>query len=92
MIVLYYVLQFFWLLLMARIIIELVTSFARQWRPQGVLVVIFEFVFTVTDPPVKLIRRLVPPISLGQVRLDISIMILMLLVFVGLSVTGSFAN
>ncbi len=54
--VVYYVLFFFWLLLIGRIVAELVRSFARQWVPVGPSAVALELIFTATDPPVKLLR------------------------------------
>ena len=73
----------FWLLLIARIVIEFIRSFSRDWHPRGVTVVILETVMTLTDPPVKLLRRVIPQLTIGAVRLDFSIMILLLLVYVG---------
>lgn len=84
-------LYLFWICLIGRVIIEFIRSFARDWEPKGVLVVILEALFTITDPPVKLLRRLIPPIRLGQVRLDLSIMLLMLIVFVLIEVVTRFA-
>jgi len=83
---LYYVLFFFWLLLLARIVAEMVRSFARQWKPAGPSVVALEVIFTVTDPPVKLLRRVIPEVRIGGVRLDLSIMVLLLVVFILMSV------
>ncbi|MBM7415119.1 MULTISPECIES: YggT family protein [Nocardiaceae] len=80
--VLYFILFVFWLLLIGRIIVEFIRSFARDWRPTGVVVVILEAIFTVTDPPVKLLRRIIPPLNLGGVRLDLSIMVLLFIVFI----------
>ncbi len=85
-VVLYYALLLFWLFLIGRIIIEFVRSFARDWHPSGVVVVVLEAIFTVTDPPVKLLRRLIPPISLGGFRFDLSIMVLVFVVFVLMSI------
>lgn len=68
----------FILLLIARIVIEFIRSFARDWHPTGAVVVILEVVFSITDPPVKFVRKIVPPISLGSVRLDLSILILLI--------------
>ena len=90
--VLYYILFFFWLLLIGRIIVEFIRSFARDWRPTGVLVVLLEFLFTVTDPPVKLLRRIIPPISLGGLRLDLSIMVLLFVVFILMSIVQRLAQ
>ncbi|MFF0542326.1 YggT family protein [Nocardia thailandica] len=87
--VLYLVLFIFWLLLISRVIIEFIRSFARDWRPSGFLVVVFEVIFTITDPPVKLLRRLIPPINLGGIRLDLSIMILLFGVFILMQIVGS---
>lgn len=80
--VLYYALFFFWLLLTARIVVELVRAFARDWRPVGGVAVSLETVYTVTDPPVKALRRVIPIVRVGRVGLDLSIMVLLLVVFI----------
>lgn len=82
LIILYWALQVFWFLLLARIIIEMIQSFARDWRPSGALVVIFEVLFTVTDPPVKALRRLIPPVRLGAVALDVSVLVLFFIIII----------
>lgn len=74
----------FWLLLIARIIVEFIRSFSRDWHPRGVTVVALEAIMTVTDPPVKLLRRVIPQLTIGAVRLDFSIMVLLLLAFLGM--------
>lgn len=79
---LWWVLQVFWFLLLARIIVEMIQSFSRDWRPSGVMAVIFEILFTITDPPVKGLRRLIPPVRLGAVALDLSVIVL----FIGIIV------
>lgn len=79
---LWWVLQVFWFLLLARIIVEMIQSFSRDWRPSGVMAVIFEILFTITDPPVKALRRLIPPVRLGAVALDLSVIVL----FIGIIV------
>ena len=80
-----YALFVFWLLLIARVVIEFVRSFSRDWRPRGATVVMLEIVMSVTDPPVKLLRRLIPQLTVGAVRFDLSIMVLLLLAFVGMT-------
>ena len=89
--ILYFVLFVYTMLLLGRLVLEMVQSFARQWRPSGVSVVLIEIVFTSTDPPVKLLRRLVPPLNLGAVRLDLSLLIVLIVVSVGMQVTHGFA-
>ncbi|MGA9871069.1 MAG: YggT family protein [Rhodococcus sp. (in: high G+C Gram-positive bacteria)] len=84
--VIYFILFIFWLLLIGRIIVEFIRSFARDWRPSGFVVIVLEAIFTVTDPPVKLLRRLIPPVNLGGVRLDLSIMVLLFGVFILMTV------
>lgn len=86
--VLYLVLFVFWLLLIGRVIVEFIRSFARDWRPTGVVVIVLEVIFTITDPPVKLLRRLIPPVNLGGIRLDLSIMVLLFVVFILMSIVG----
>nr|WP_092779150.1 MULTISPECIES: YggT family protein [Actinokineospora] len=78
----FWVLFAFWLLLTARVVVELVRTFARDWRPAGGVAVTLETIYTVTDPPVRLVRRLIPTIRIGGVGLDLSIMVLLLVVFI----------
>lgn len=80
--VVYYLLFFFWLLLTARIVVELVRAFARSWQPVGGVAIALESVYTMTDPPVRALRRVVKPIRIGGVGLDLSIMVLLLVVFI----------
>jgi YggT family protein len=79
--VVWYVLFAFWLLLTVRIVIELVRAFAREWHPAGGVAVALETIYTVTDPPVRLFRRIIPMVRIGGLGLDLSIMVLLLVVF-----------
>ncbi|GFG75586.1 YggT family protein [Mycobacterium botniense] len=74
----------FWLLLIARIVVEFVRSFSRDWHPRGATVVVLELIMSITDPPVTLLRRLIPQLTIGSVRLDLSIMVLLLVAFIGM--------
>ena len=85
-------LYLFWICLIGRIIVEFIRSFSRDWQPKGLLVVVLELLFTITDPPVKLLRRLIPPVRLGQVRLDLSIMLLMIIVLILIRIVGALAT
>jgi len=76
--ILYIALSLFILVMWARLILDLVQSFVRGWRPRGPLLVVAEVVFTITDPPVKAVRRVVPPLRLGAVQLDFSWSIVLL--------------
>ena len=75
-----YALYVYVLLILARVVIETTRQFARRWRPTGVAAIGVESVYVVTDPPVRLLRRLVPPLRLGTVSLDLSIIILLIAV------------
>ncbi|MET0758546.1 MAG: YggT family protein [Mycobacterium sp.] len=79
-----FVLFVFWLLLIARVVVEFIRSFSRDWRPKGVTVVLLEVIMTVTDPPVKLLRRIIPQLTIGAIRFDLSIMVLLLVAFIGM--------
>jgi YggT family protein len=81
----------FWLLLIARVVIEFIRSFSRDWHPRGVTVVVLEIVLSITDPPVKLLRRLIPQLTVGAVRFDLSIMLLLLAAFIGMQLAFSAA-
>ncbi len=65
-------------IVLARLVVECTRQFARSWRPVGVAAIGLELVYVATDPPLKLLRRLVPPLHLGGVSLDLSILILLL--------------
>ncbi len=79
----------FWLLLIARMVVEFIRSYSRDWRPRGATVVVLEIIMSVTDPPVKLLRRLIPQLTIGALRLDLPIMVLMLVVFIGWQLASS---
>jgi YggT family protein len=87
--VLTYLLYFFLLFLFGRLVLEVLQSFARQWKPSGVVLVIAEATYTVTDPPLKLLRRFIPPVRLGNVALDLSFTVLILVVWILIMVIGS---
>jgi YggT family protein len=69
----------------ARFVVDWVQLLARQWQPRGFIAVLCEFIFTVTDPPLRALRKVIPPIRLGGVMLDVSAMVLLLLLFIAQS-------
>lgn len=62
--------------LIARLVLEYVQFFARDWRPRGAVLVVVEAIYTVTDPPLRLLRKAIPPLRLGGVALDLSFIVL----------------
>ena len=74
-----FVVFLFFIVLLGRLVLDWVQAFARDWRPRGAILVVAEFVYTTTDPPLKSLRRVIPPLSLGSIRLDLAFLVLMLL-------------
>ena len=87
--VVYYLLFAFLLLLVARLVMEYVFLFARSYEPKGPFVVVLEVIYSITDPPLKFLRRFIPPLRLGGVSLDLSFLVLFVIVTIGLQVVGS---
>ena len=85
-VVLTYVLTIYLVLLIGRMIFGWVQVFAREWRPSGILLVLAEAIFTVTDPPLKFLRRFIPPLRIGMVAMDLSFMVLFIVVLILLEV------
>jgi len=78
----YYALLIFFLLMWARFVLDLAQSFSRGWRPKGPVLVIAEVAYTVTDPPIRRVRKILPPVRLGSVALDFGWSLIMLAVVV----------
>jgi YggT family protein len=79
-------LWFFIALLWIRFVVDWVQIFARQWTPHGVLLVTLEVVYSITDPPIKALRRVIPPLRIGSISLDLSFLIVMIGAYVLLQV------
>ena len=73
-------------LLWVRFVVDWVQVFARSWSPHGVLLVTLEGVYSTTDPPIKALRRVIPPLRIGSVALDLSFLIVMIAAYVLLRV------
>lgn len=65
-------------LLWARFIIDWIRVLNRSFRPPRVLLVVFELIYTVTDPPIKMFQKLIPPLRLGAFAIDFGWMLTML--------------
>ncbi len=90
--IVYIALSIFFVLMWTRFILELARSFARQWRPRGVGLVLAELTYAVTDPPIRLVRRVVPPLRIGGAALDFAWGIVMLACIILSSIALGFAN
>jgi YggT family protein len=87
----YIVLLIFFILLIARLVFSYVMMFARSWRPSGVVAVGLEVVYSVTDPPLKALQRVLPPLRLGNFQLDLGFMVLLFVVYLLMSVAQRYA-
>jgi YggT family protein len=65
-------------MLWVRFVVDWVQVFARSWSPRGPILVVLEVVYSVTDPPIKALRRVIPPLRIGHFTLDLSFIIVMI--------------
>ena len=86
--ILHLILQLFLFALLGRLILDYVRMFKPAWRPSGVVLILVEAIYTITDRPMNFVRRFVPPLRLGGVSLDLSFIVLffgtqILIAFIG---------
>jgi len=77
---LWWALQLYFYLLIARFVVDLVLSINPTWRPRGLVLVGTEIVMTLTDPPLRLVRKFIKPVRVGSISLDFGWTLLLLLV------------
>ncbi|MDO3397730.1 YggT family protein [Nocardioides cremeus] len=87
--IIYIILTIFWIFLWIRFVVDWVMVFARDWSPRGPVLVVLEAVYSVTDPPIKALRRVVPPLRLGSIALDLSFLIVFISVWILRSVVAA---
>jgi YggT family protein len=73
--------------LLARLVLEYIPVFNREWRPKGAGLIAAEIVYTITDPPIKLLRRFIPPLRIGAIAIDFAFALTMLICFILLAIT-----
>jgi YggT family protein len=86
------VLWLYFILLIGRLVLDYIQMFARSWRPQGPVLVIAEIIYTATDPPLRALRKIIPPLRLGSVNLDLSFLVLLILIQVMISILKALAG
>ena len=79
--ILWYVLWAYLAVLMVRAVLSFIPLFVRDWQPRGVMLVIAEFVYTLTDPPLRFMGWIIPPLRIGSTSFDLGFLVL----FLGLS-------
>lgn len=86
--IVHYLLLLYFFIMWGRFVLDLLRMFSREWRPRGILLVLAEFAYVITDPPIRFFRKLIPPLSFGSVALDFGWSLTMLLVIVCLYATN----
>jgi YggT family protein len=82
------VLWLFFIALLARLVFDWVFLLARSWEPKGAVVVVLEATYSVTDPPLKALRRVIPPLRLGSISLDLAFLVLIIAVQVAMALVS----
>lgn len=86
--ILTYLIMLYLGVMLARMVLSWVPIFVPDFRPKGVVLVIAEAVYTLTDPPLKALRKVIPPVRIGNGMLDVAFMVLWLLLLVLQQVVG----
>jgi YggT family protein len=82
----YILLYVFLLVLFGRFVMGYVMQFGRRWQPGRGASATLEVVWSVTDPPLKALRRVIPPLRIGTVAVDLSSLVLLVILFVLMNV------
>ena len=77
--VIYYAINVYVFILILRVVLDWVQLLARDWRPQGIILVLANLIYALTDPPVRFFGRLIPPLRIGGLALDMGFLVLFLL-------------
>jgi YggT family protein len=77
------------LIFFARIVFDLLQMFARSWRPRGPILILAELIYSLTDPPLRLLRKVIPQVRLGGVALDFSFLILLIVLQILIGILSS---
>ena len=87
--IIHLILWLFLALLFVRFVVDWVQVFARSWSPKGPVLVLLEVVYSITDPPIMFFRRFIPPLRLGNVSLDLSFMVVIIICYLLLILNDS---
>ncbi|MBT2486333.1 MULTISPECIES: YggT family protein [unclassified Microbacterium] len=74
--------------LFARLILDYIPMFNREWRPKGFGLVAAEAVYTLTDPPIRFFRRIIPPLRIGSLSLDFGFALTLLIILILRNIVG----
>ena len=80
--ILYILTYVFFLTLLTRFVLGAVLQYGRRWQPGRGASAALESVWSVTDPPLKALRRVIPPLRIGTVSFDLASLVLLVILFV----------
>lgn len=80
--VLYVFCYLFLIVLLARFVLGAVLAYGRRWHPGRGASAGLELVWSVTDPPLRALRRVIPPLRIGTVSIDLASLVLLVILFV----------
>jgi len=87
---LYAALYVFFIAMWVRFVLDWVQVFSRSWRPRGPVLLLAEASYTLTDKPLRTVRRILPPLRIGGAAIDLGWSLLMIGVLIAMSFVGSF--
>jgi YggT family protein len=90
-VVIYLLLELFFVALLGRLVYDWVQSFARSWRPRGISLIAASAIYSVTDPPMRLSRRMFRPVRLGGLSLDLGFIVLAITVSIAMVIVRNLA-
>ena len=76
-----YLLYIFLGLMLVRLIVDWTMVFARNWRPSGAVAAVLELAYSATDPPLRALRRVLPPLRLGSFALDLAFIVVIVVIY-----------
>jgi YggT family protein len=76
-----YLLYIFLGLMLVRLVVDWTMVFARNWRPSGAVAAVLEIAYSVTDPPLRALRRVLPPLRLGSFALDLAFIVVIVVIY-----------
>ena len=69
-------------ILFIRMILDWVMVLNPRWYPRGVVASLIAIVYRLTEPPLRWLRRYIPPIRLGTIGFDVSFIVLYFILIV----------
>jgi YggT family protein len=85
-----WVLWIFLLVLFARMILSWVPVLVRDWEPRGPMLIFAEIIYSITDPPLRALRKVLRPVRVGNMMLDLAFIGLAILVSILMQVNRAF--